>query len=77
MHPLNGPYDVFQAKDGWMTVATGNDERWSSLVHMLCRAELVTHPRYAKTPKHMANLDEVHDILTPYFQEKIAPNGYL
>jgi crotonobetainyl-CoA:carnitine CoA-transferase CaiB-like acyl-CoA transferase len=77
VHLLNGPYEVFQAKDGWMTVATGNDERWSSLVHMLGCAELVTDPRYAKTPEHRANLDEVHDILTPYFQDKIAPNGCL
>jgi crotonobetainyl-CoA:carnitine CoA-transferase CaiB-like acyl-CoA transferase len=77
VHPLNGRYEVFQAKDGWMTLATGNDERWSSLVHMLGLAELVTDPRYAKTPEHMANLDEVHDILTPYFQDNIAPNGCL
>jgi crotonobetainyl-CoA:carnitine CoA-transferase CaiB-like acyl-CoA transferase len=81
VHPLNGPYEVFQAKDGWMTVATGNDERWSSLVHMLGHAELIADPRYAKTPEHMADLDGVHDILTPiltpYFQDKIAPNGCL
>ena len=75
VHPLNGRYEVFQAKDGWMTLATGNDERWSSLVHMLGLPELVTDPRYAKTPEHMAYLDEVHDILMPYFQDNIAPNG--
>jgi crotonobetainyl-CoA:carnitine CoA-transferase CaiB-like acyl-CoA transferase len=70
VHPLSGPYEVFQAQDGWMTVAAGNDERWSSLVRMLGREELVTDPRYAKTPDRMANLDEVRDILTPYFREK-------
>lgn len=70
VHPLSGPYEVFQSKDGWMTVAAGNDERWASLSQLLGREDLVDDPRYAKTPERMANLDEVREILVPYFLQK-------
>jgi crotonobetainyl-CoA:carnitine CoA-transferase CaiB-like acyl-CoA transferase len=70
VHPLSGPYEVFQTKDGWMTVAAGNDERWGRLARLLEREELIDDRRYAKTPERMANLDEVREILSPYFLEK-------
>ncbi len=70
VHPLSGPYEVFQTQDGWMTVAAGNDERWGRLARLLSREELIDDPRFAKTPERMANLDAVREILTPYFLEK-------
>lgn len=70
VHPLSGPYEVFQTKDGWMTVSAGNDERWARLVRLLDREELIDDPLYAKTPERMANLDQVREILSPYFLEK-------
>ncbi|MFT5173424.1 MAG: crotonobetainyl-CoA:carnitine CoA-transferase CaiB-like acyl-CoA transferase [Gammaproteobacteria bacterium] len=70
VHPLSGPYEVFQTRDGWMTVAAGNDERWSRLARLLGREELIDDPRFARTPQRMANLDAVRDIIAPYFLEK-------
>ena len=70
VHPLNGPYEVFQTKDGWMTMAAGSDERWQRLARMLGREEWVDDPRFSKTPDRMENLDAVRELLSPYFLQK-------
>ena len=70
VHPLSGPYEVFKTKDGWMTVAAGNDERWGRLARMLKIERYIDDPRFAKTPERMANLDQVREILTPIFATK-------
>lgn len=70
VHPLSGPYEVFETKDGWMTVAAGNDERWGRLARLMGHAEWVDDPRFAKTPERMENLDTVRDLLSPLFREK-------
>ena len=70
VHPLSGPYEVFQTKDGWMTVAAGSDERWGRLARMLGIERYIDDPRFARTPERMANLDQVREILAPLFARK-------
>jgi crotonobetainyl-CoA:carnitine CoA-transferase CaiB-like acyl-CoA transferase len=70
VHPLSGPYEVFQTEDGWMTVAAGSDERWGRLARMLGIERYIDDPRFAKTPERMANLDQVREILAPIFAKK-------
>ena len=70
VHPLNGPYEVFQTKDGWMTMAAGSDERWQRLARMLGREEWIDDPRFSKTTERMENLDTVRELLSPYFLQK-------
>ncbi|MBI10642.1 MAG: CoA transferase [Rhodospirillaceae bacterium] len=70
VHPLNGPYEIFQTKDGWMTMAAGSDERWQRLARLFNHEEWIDDPRFAKTPERMANLDKVRELLTPFFLEK-------
>jgi crotonobetainyl-CoA:carnitine CoA-transferase CaiB-like acyl-CoA transferase len=70
VHPLNGPYEVFQTKDGWMTVAAGNDQRWARLARMLGIEQYIDDPRFATSVDRMANLDQVREILTPLFLKK-------
>lgn len=70
VHPLNGPYEVFKAKDGWMTLSAGSDRHWARLTQIIGRPELAEDPRFAHTPERMANLDKVREILAPCFLEK-------
>ncbi|MGB0554913.1 MAG: CaiB/BaiF CoA transferase family protein [Alphaproteobacteria bacterium] len=67
VHPLNGPYEVFKASDGWMTLSAGSDRHWQRLCKIIGQEELGEDPRFAKTPERMANLDQVRDILAPHF----------
>lgn len=70
VHPLSGPYEVFKAKDGWMTLSAGSDRHWARLCQIIGQPELAEDPNFAKTPERMANLDQVREILSPHFIKK-------
>lgn len=68
LHPTVVPYGVFQAKDGPIVVAVGNDRQFA----VLCK--LLNVPDLAKDPRYAANSDRVINraTLEPTLQEVIA-----
>ena len=40
-HPSIAPFDVFKAKDGWVTIAVGNDSLWERFCHAIGKESLV------------------------------------
>jgi crotonobetainyl-CoA:carnitine CoA-transferase CaiB-like acyl-CoA transferase len=62
------PYQAFQAADGWLMIAAGND----NLFRRLCRAigldELAEHPDYATNTARVIN----RNILISRIQEKVS-----
>lgn len=62
------PYQAFQAADGWLMIAAGND----NLFRRLCRAigldELAAHPDYATNTARVIN----RNTLIPRIGEKVA-----
>ncbi len=46
-HPLSSPYGRFQARDGYLNIAAGNDAMWSKLADALGHAEWCEDPRFA------------------------------
>jgi len=46
-HPAITPFAAFEARDGWLVIAAGNDALFRSLAETLERAEWLDDPRYA------------------------------
>ena len=67
-HPDIVPYQVFEARDGYLVVAVGNDNQFARLL-----AELGLEPdaRFATNPLRLANRDE----LLPMLAERIRARG--
>ena len=67
-HPTVVPYRTFEARDGALVVAVGNDSQFRSLCQVLLRPNLAEDPRYRK------NSDRVQhrDSLEPALQEMIG-----
>ncbi len=54
-HPSIVPYGVFQAGDGAMVLAVGNDRQFSSLMDVLGRPDLADDSRYSTNAKRVEN----------------------
>src|SRR6187200_1842664 len=71
-HPLNAPYQTFEASDGWIVVGGANKRNWVKIVDALGAPELASDPRFAHNPERMANLKELEAELGKRFRLKPA-----
>jgi len=69
-HPRNAPYQGFAARDGYFTVAAGNDKLWANLCKLLAMGELINDPRFRNQPQRAKNQKELTAILAPIFADK-------
>ena len=67
-HPALVPYQVFDAADGKIVVAVGNDEQWRRFCQALESAELESDPAYAR----MSGRIQHREVLLPQLQQIIA-----
>jgi crotonobetainyl-CoA:carnitine CoA-transferase CaiB-like acyl-CoA transferase len=68
-HPLNGPYQAFEANDGWLTVGAGNQANWLRMLEAMELRELADDPRFADNAKRMQHLDALVTLLAPRFRQ--------
>lgn len=69
-HPSLVPYQVFETKDGYVTIAVTNDRLWKKMCDALGFHELKEHPKYALNINRVANREELEKILTDYTKSK-------
>ncbi len=69
-HPLNGPYQAFEASDGWLTVGAANQRNWERLLDALEAREIADDPRFASNVDRMAHLKELEAVLSPIFKTR-------
>jgi crotonobetainyl-CoA:carnitine CoA-transferase CaiB-like acyl-CoA transferase len=67
-HPNIVPYQVFEARDGHLAVAVGNDAQFARLLEVL---DLAPDPRYATNPGRVAHRAE----LIPWLAASIQRRG--
>lgn len=67
-HPNIVPYQVFQAKDGHVIVAAGNDGQYQRFCKIVGLPELADDPRFRTNPLRLENRSALIDLLA----EKIA-----
>jgi crotonobetainyl-CoA:carnitine CoA-transferase CaiB-like acyl-CoA transferase len=71
-HPLNGPYQAFEASDGWITVGAGNQANWLRMLAAMELRELADDPRFADNAARMKHLDALVARLAARFAERSA-----
>ena len=62
-HPFWSPFDVFEAKDGWIAIAAPTPPRWRALCGAMERPELAEDPRYDSPSNRSAHRFEVREIV--------------
>ncbi|MBI4183179.1 MAG: CoA transferase [Proteobacteria bacterium] len=70
VHPLNAPYQAFETKDGYITIAAGADERWKRLTDALGIEHLRADPRFKTAPDRVVNVKALQEVLEPIFRQK-------
>lgn len=67
-HPSIAPYEVFEARDGWLVLAVGNDAQFSAF------AQLSGHPAWATDPRFATNAARVahREVLRALVADAIA-----
>jgi crotonobetainyl-CoA:carnitine CoA-transferase CaiB-like acyl-CoA transferase len=71
-HPLNAPYQAFEAADKWIVVGGANQKNWLRTLEVLDAKELAQDPRFATGADRMAHLKELEDLLSARFRTKPA-----
>ena len=66
-HPLNAPYQAFEASDDWIVVGGANQKHWLRTLEVLGATELARDPRFATGADRMATSEgagsPAHDAL--------------
>ncbi len=58
-HPNIVPYQGFQAKDGYIALAAGNDNQWTKLCNLIGHPEWAEDDRFSTNPKRLENRDRL------------------
>lgn len=66
------PYQAFEASDGWVMLAAGNDRQFAALCEALGRPELADDPRFLANPNRVANRDALSAIIAERFRAEPA-----
>jgi len=71
-HPLNAPYQAFEAADGWIVVGGANQKNWLRVVEALEAPELAEDDRFQTGADRMANLAALEAELAGRFRARPA-----
>ena len=65
-HPSIAPFDVFKAKDGWVTIAVGNDSLWERFCHAIGKESLIFDDCFCTNDLRSLNYDQLKPIITEW-----------
>jgi crotonobetainyl-CoA:carnitine CoA-transferase CaiB-like acyl-CoA transferase len=66
-HPTVAPYETFQAKDGEVVLAAGNDDLWRKFCRVAGLDEYAADPRFATNRERVRNYDLLRPIVASAF----------
>ncbi len=69
-HPSIVPYETFEAADGWLNIAVGNDAQWVTFCDAVDRQDLKVHDDYAKGPDRVNNRKRLIRIIGDILRRK-------
>ena len=61
----NVPYESFEAADGWIYIACGNNKLWLQFCQAMARPDLADHPDYATNNARRAHYAALMAIVRP------------
>ena len=71
-HFYIAPYEVFRARDRWITLGALNDRQWGMLCDFVEMPELMDDSRFAENHSRVANREELAEILNRVFSTRDA-----
>lgn len=71
-HPLNAPYQAFEASDTWIVVGGANQKHWLRTLEVLGMPELARDPRFVTGADRMAHLKQLETELSAGFRTRPA-----
>ncbi|MBI5757367.1 MAG: CoA transferase [Planctomycetales bacterium] len=69
-HPNIVPYQAFQAADGSLIVAVGNDTQFQRFCDVIGRSDLAADPRFSTNSLRVQHRDELLPVLRSIFQQR-------
>ena len=63
-HPNLSPYQVFECSDGYIIIATGNDQQYQRFCDILQCPELGKNPKFVSNAKRVENRHELDEVLS-------------
>jgi crotonobetainyl-CoA:carnitine CoA-transferase CaiB-like acyl-CoA transferase len=69
-HPFAAPYQAFQAADGYLTIAAGNERQWQRLCQQLGLEELGDDERFASNQGRARHYRELAELLQPVLRSR-------
>jgi crotonobetainyl-CoA:carnitine CoA-transferase CaiB-like acyl-CoA transferase len=69
-HPFSVPYDAFEARDGWVVVATASNKLFRGLCAAIGRAELADDERYRSHRGRTERRTELNAIVGAWVRER-------
>jgi len=71
-HIMSAPYQAFPTADSWITVGAANQANWLRLIEVIEAPELIDDPRFKENADRMDHLDELTEVLQPYFRRRTS-----
>jgi crotonobetainyl-CoA:carnitine CoA-transferase CaiB-like acyl-CoA transferase len=71
-HPSIVPYEVFRARDAYLTVGAANNSLWERFCGALGRPELARDPRFETEADRVANRDQLVPLLDEVLERRSA-----
>ena len=71
-HIMSAPYQAFPTADGWITVGAANQSNWLRLIEVIEAPELIGDQRFKENADRMNHLDELTEVLQPYFRRRTS-----
>jgi crotonobetainyl-CoA:carnitine CoA-transferase CaiB-like acyl-CoA transferase len=71
-HVMSAPYQAFPTADGWITLGAANQANWLRLIEVIEAPELIDDPRFRENADRMDHLDELTEVLQPYFRRRTS-----
>jgi formyl-CoA transferase len=65
-HPFFSPFGLYEAKDGWVTIACPNDAFWGELARIMGREDLVLDDRTRLKVSRAKNRTFVNDLVSEW-----------
>jgi crotonobetainyl-CoA:carnitine CoA-transferase CaiB-like acyl-CoA transferase len=69
-HPINAPYGVFRAKDGYLTLGATGDKRWRQFCQLLDAEQWLDDPRFATNGDRYANRLVLQELINDKLQAR-------
>jgi formyl-CoA transferase len=69
-HPLIVPYQDFEASDGFINIAAGNDNLWRKFCEVTGLQDIVDNPKFATNANRVENREEVVGIISKVIANK-------